>query len=150
MFVMIVDDFGIEYVGKKHLDHLRQVLTEHYTINEDLAGKNSGINLEWTYATNQLNRKCRLSMEGYIAELLLHYGHKYPAKTQISPHRCHEIIYGTTVQLSHKDSVSPTLTLDGICWVQAIIGTLLYYAHAVDKKRIVGLSAIGTQHAAAT
>ena len=32
MFVLIVDDFGIEYVGNHHLHHLRTVLTSHYTI----------------------------------------------------------------------------------------------------------------------
>ena len=39
MFVLIVDDFGIEYVGHHHLNHLRTVLTTHYTITEDLDGK---------------------------------------------------------------------------------------------------------------
>ena len=29
-FVLIVDDFGVEYVGKKHADHLLAVLNEHY------------------------------------------------------------------------------------------------------------------------
>ena len=27
---LIIDDFGIEYVGEKHAQHLRQVLQEHY------------------------------------------------------------------------------------------------------------------------
>ena len=40
MFVLIVDDFGIEYVGDHHLHHLRTVLTTHYTITEDLDRKN--------------------------------------------------------------------------------------------------------------
>ena len=39
MFVLIVDDFGIEYVGNHHLHHLRTVLTNHYTITEDLDRK---------------------------------------------------------------------------------------------------------------
>ena len=39
MFVLIVDDFGIEYVGHQHLNHLKTVLTTHYTITEDLEGK---------------------------------------------------------------------------------------------------------------
>ena len=36
MFVLIVDDFGIEYVCDNHLHHLQTVLTNHYTITEDL------------------------------------------------------------------------------------------------------------------
>ena len=38
MFVLIVDDFGIEYVGDHHLNHLRTVLTTNYTITEDPEG----------------------------------------------------------------------------------------------------------------
>ena len=46
MFVLIFDDFGIEYVGDIHLHHLRTVLTDHYTITENLDGiKISGIDL---------------------------------------------------------------------------------------------------------
>ena len=39
MFVLIVDDFGIEYVGNHHFHHLRTFLATHYTITEDLEGK---------------------------------------------------------------------------------------------------------------
>ena len=37
-FPLILDDFGIEYVGKKHAQHIRQVLQEHYVILEDWQG----------------------------------------------------------------------------------------------------------------
>ena len=33
--VLIVDDFGVEYVGRKHADHLLAVLNQHYEISED-------------------------------------------------------------------------------------------------------------------
>ena len=39
MFVLIVDNFGIEYEGDKYINHLRTVLTTHYTITEDLEGE---------------------------------------------------------------------------------------------------------------
>ena len=38
MFVLIVDDLIIEYLGDNHLHHLRTVLTNNYTITEDLNG----------------------------------------------------------------------------------------------------------------
>ena len=38
MFVLIVDDFVIDYVGNNHLHHLGTVLNNHYTITEDLDG----------------------------------------------------------------------------------------------------------------
>ena len=34
-FTLVVDDFGVKYVGKEHADHLVQVLKEKYEISED-------------------------------------------------------------------------------------------------------------------
>ena len=31
----IIDDFGINYVGKRHADHLRNVLLERYELTQD-------------------------------------------------------------------------------------------------------------------
>ena len=39
MFLLIFDNLGIEYVDDNHLHHLITVLTNHYTITEDLDGK---------------------------------------------------------------------------------------------------------------
>ena len=38
MFLLIFDNLGIEYVDDNHLHHLITVLTNHYTITEDLDG----------------------------------------------------------------------------------------------------------------
>ena len=35
LFCLIVDAFGIEYVGKRHADHLRNVLLERYELTHD-------------------------------------------------------------------------------------------------------------------
>ena len=151
MFVLIVDDFSIEYVGENHLHHLRTVLTKHYTITEDLeVKKNSGIDLKWNYTKIHAQRTCRLSMEGYIANLLFKYGHKSPAKPQLSPHRHHKINYGSKEQLVAEEDTSPKLKNEGIKRVQAIVGALFYYAWAVHNRLLVGLSAIGAQQASAT
>jgi hypothetical protein len=37
-FSLIVDDFGIKYVGKEHAEHLIKSLKEKYKLTEDLAG----------------------------------------------------------------------------------------------------------------
>eukprot|EP00804_Cyclotella_cryptica_P021019 CCRYP_019784-RB/>CCRYP_019784-RB protein AED:0.37 eAED:0.23 QI:0/-1/0/1/-1/0/1/0/169 len=34
MFTLIVDDFGIEYVGKHHAHHLRDVIKQHYGLTK--------------------------------------------------------------------------------------------------------------------
>ena len=151
MFVLIVDGFVIEYVGNHPLNHLRTVLTAHYTITEELEGKTfSGIDIKWNYTKLHSQRTCPLSMYGYIANLLLKYGHKAPAKTQLSPHCHHEINYGSKEQLVAEEDTSPKLNNEGIKRVQAIVGALLYYSRAVHNRLLVGLSAIGSQQAAAT
>ena len=150
MFVLIVDNFGIEYVGDNHLTHLRTTLTYQYTITEDLNGKKSGINLKWNYATNHAQRTCRLSVDGYIANLLLKFGHKAPNKPQLSPHRQRESIYGSKEQFVAEEDTNPKLTDAGIKCVRSILGALLYYARAFNNRRILEISLIGAQQAAAT
>ena len=150
-FVLIVDDFGVEYVGKKHADHLLSVLKEHYEMSEDWDGaKFAGIDLEWTYGPQHQDRRCRLSMQGYISDLLFREGHKAPTKPQASPHRHREIKYGAKQQFAPPPDDSAPLDEAGVKRVQRIVGALLYYARAVDPKILVALSAIGAQQAAAT
>ena len=39
-FTLVVDDFGVKYVGKKNADHLVRFLKENYKISEDWDVKN--------------------------------------------------------------------------------------------------------------
>jgi len=150
-FVLIVDDFGVEYVGRKHADHLLGVLNQHYEMSEDWDGsKFAGIDLQWNYAAVHSERTCRLSMKGYIADLLFREGHKPPRRRQLSPYKHREIEYGAKQQMSPEADTSPSLDDEGIKRVQRIVGAILYYARAVDNKLLVALSAIGSQQAAAT
>ena len=38
-FKLVVDDFGVKYVGKEHADHLVKFIKENYEITEDWEGK---------------------------------------------------------------------------------------------------------------
>ena len=89
-------------------------------------------------------------MDSYITNLLLKYVHKAPAKPQLSPHRHHKINYGSKEQLVAEEDTSPKLNNEGIKRVQAIVWALFYYAWAVHNRLLLGLSAIGSQKAAAT
>ena len=151
MFVHIVDDFGIEYVGDHHLHHLRTVLTTHYTITEDLEGKTFyGIELKWNYTKIHSQCTCRLSMDGYIANLLLKYRHKALTKPQLSLNRHRKINYGSKEQLVAEEDTSPKLNNVGIKRVQGIVCALLYYSHAFHNRLLVGLIKIGAQQASTT
>eukprot|EP00804_Cyclotella_cryptica_P011136 CCRYP_020838-RA/>CCRYP_020838-RA protein AED:0.39 eAED:0.39 QI:0/0/0/1/1/1/3/0/399 len=116
LFVLIVDDFGIQYSDRRHAEHLLQALQQHYTVTTDWTGtKFAGIDIKWDYN----KRTCRLTMDTYISALLLKYDH-------------------------------PDHALQASKRIQGIVGSLLYYARAVDNKLLVALSTISSQQTAAT
>jgi hypothetical protein len=80
-FTLVVDDFGVKYVGKEHTMHLINILKEHYEISEDwLGSKYIGINFDWDYE----NRRVHLSMPGYIEKALKRFWHQQGAKLTVS------------------------------------------------------------------
>ena len=146
-FVLIVDDFGVAHVSKRHAVHLLEALQNHYKVTTDWNGaKFAGIDLEWDYTA----RTCRLTMKGYVADLLLKYNHPLPKTPQHSPHMHREITYGTKEQLLPENDTSPLLDAAGVKRIQGIVGSLLYYARAVDNKLLAALSAISARQAKAT
>ena len=49
-FTLVVDDFGIKYVGKEHVEHLIKCLQETYEIEIDWKGTTYyGMNIKWDY-----------------------------------------------------------------------------------------------------
>ena len=147
VFVLIVDDFGIQYVGKRHADHLLTALQTDYTVTTDWNGtKFAGIDLAWDYT----KRTCRLTMNSYIADLLLRYNHKPSQRGQHAPHAHRAIVYGANEQYIPEPDTSPLLNDIEVKRVQAVVGSLLYYARAVDNKLLATLSTISAQQAKAT
>ena len=64
-FVLLVDNFGIEYVGKEHTLHLLKTTEVDYKITTDWEGKKfAGIDLAWDYHSQHSNRTCHISMKG--------------------------------------------------------------------------------------
>ena len=56
--MLLVDGFGVEYVGDCHARHLKMTLEEKYEITMDWEGTNySGIDIKWDYAPIHRNRK---------------------------------------------------------------------------------------------
>jgi hypothetical protein len=47
-FTLVVNDFGVKYIGKEHVHHLIQTLKQHYELEEDWGGtRYLGIMLDW-------------------------------------------------------------------------------------------------------
>jgi hypothetical protein len=146
-FTLVVDDFGVKYVGREHAMHLINILKEHYEISEDWTGnKYIGITFDWDYA----NRRVHLSMPGYIIKALQRFAHERPRRLQNSPHPHVAPTYGAKAQYVDIEEPSEPLDKAGQKYIQAVTGTLLYYSRAVDPTMLVALNAIATQQASPT
>ena len=53
-FSLVVDDFGVKYVGEENAKHLVNALVEHYEISQDWDGKNIA-DLPWNGSTKREN-----------------------------------------------------------------------------------------------
>ena len=147
LFSIIVDDFCVEYVGKRHAQHLCDALKEYYKIAENWKGcLYAGINLKWDYT----QRTCRLTIDDYIANLCLKWNHPDPKKRQFSPFKHTPIIYGTNIQYDTEPPFSPALDDKGIFRIQSIVVALLHYYRAVYNKILVGINKLVQQQASAT
>ena len=148
IFALIVNYFGVQYTSLQNAKHLQAALTEHYEVTTDWTGsKFSGIDLKWDY----LKRTCRLTMDGYIHDVRFRFGNQDPKNPQHSPLKHREIIYGAkSQQIADKVDNSPPLDVVGIKKVQGDVGSLLYYARAVNNKLLCTINTIGMKQASGT
>ena len=146
IFALCVDDFGIKYLQKEHADHLINALRSNYTISIDWEGKNyCGLELDWNYT----KRCVTLSMPRYILSALHKFQHPTPSKGQHAPHSYLRPDYGTKIQYAQEDN-SKALSADDKQVVQSILGTLLYYARAIDSTMLPALNELASKQAAPT
>ena len=82
-FTLVVDDFGIKYVGNQHAQHLIDTLSTYYTVETDWSGGlYCGIQLDWNYT----HRYVDLSMPKYVSNKLHEFSHQSPVKKQHAPY----------------------------------------------------------------
>jgi hypothetical protein len=147
LFSLVVDDFGISYVGKQHADHLIQAIENDYDFTKDWSGTlYCGITIQRDY----INRTATLSMPGYIKAALHKYQHSKPMKRQYSPHIHNTITYGAQQQLPTPEDQTDPASEPQKKRIQKITGTLLLYARAVDPTMLMPLSTIATAQSIVT
>jgi len=140
MSSLVVDDFGVQYNGKGHAEHLAQCLTEKYTCTTDWSGRNFiGLQLDWDYDKGIVD----LSMPGYVAKASQRFNHA-ATKRQDAPHPHKEPQYGVRVQLTDEIDDSPGLNKDDKLTLQEVIGTFLHYARAIDNTMLVALGSLSS------
>ena len=144
-FTLVVDDFGIKYVGKEHADHLIGALRQQYSkVEVDwTGGLYCGIKLNWNYNERWVDTM----MPDYVTKKLTQYNHPKPKRPQHCPYTPAPVQYGRKTQTPIPTDDSPPLDKDGKKRIQGIIGSFLYYARAVDPTILMALSAIAADQA---
>ena len=147
-FSLVVDDFGVKYLGKEHVEHLVHCLKKHYAkVSEDWEGKlYCGITLDWDY----IECWADISMPGYIKRLCQRYEQIPPKKTQDIPYQAQPNIYAAAAQDSMPRDDSPLIDDERGKMVQQIIGGALYYRREVDLTVLPTLRSIASEQASAT
>jgi hypothetical protein len=147
VFALCVDDFGVKYTNINHAHHFINTLKKYYTISTDWAGTDyCGLHLQWNYSQGYVD----VTMPGYIKNTLHKFQHRQPLKAQHTPHDWVRPTYGAKVQYAKNPTNLPILDKIGTQRVQAINGTLLYYARAVYPTMLPALNEISSQQASPT
>ena len=147
MFTLVVDDFGVKYVNKTDVEHLLESLQGTYKLTADWTGNlYCGITLGWNYNKRYVD----ISMPGYIKKKIQEYGHVVPNRMQNCPYAPEPKQFGVTVQAPAPPDDTPLLNEAGIKRVQKIVGSILYYARAVDMTVLMALSSIAMEQTKAT
>jgi hypothetical protein len=146
-FSLVVDDFGVKYVGREHAEHLMECIKNNYNISSDWKGSAyCDLTLEWDYK----NRTVDLSMPGYIKASLHKYQHAAPTSPEHAPHTWNPPVYGAKTQYVENKTTSPALSAKDVNKLQQLTGTLLYYARAVDPNLIMPINVLASEQSKAT
>jgi hypothetical protein len=104
IFSLVVDDFGVQYVGKENANHLYNALLQYYPTSINWEGKlYCGITLHWDYD----GRTVDLSMPGYVAAGLHKFHHIKPGRHYHAPSRYTPPNYGAKTQFVKEDNTDP-------------------------------------------
>ena len=109
-FTLVVDDFGVTYVGKEHAKHLKDILEENYKATTEWDGNRyTGITLDWDYK----RRQDHLSMPGYTKKALKQFQHKL-RKHQQQLFPTVPKSYGAKKQYATHESKTTHVTFDRV------------------------------------
>jgi len=80
-FTLVVDDFGVKYVGEENAKHLLNAVRQHYKCSCEWEGERyCGLTIKWDYP----GRKVHLSMPGYVTKALTRFQHPPQQKDRIN------------------------------------------------------------------
>jgi hypothetical protein len=89
-------------------------------------------------------------MPQYIAKTLNKFQHETSQRAQHAPHAWTAPNYGAKTQVTEPQDTSAPLDAGRITRIQEIIGTLLYYAQAIDSTMLVAFGTLASQQSTGT
>ena len=138
VFALVVNNFGVKYVGEEHAQHLLNILLENYEeVHEDWGGTTFfGITLKWDY----IRRTCELLIPGYIEAILNRFHQPRPSKPELVPHRYASCSFSTdNAQAPIPDDDTSRLDTSSVLRVQRVVVCILYYAREIDSPLLPAL-----------
>ena len=141
-FTLVVEKFGIKYIGEEHRDHLLGILNRYYNMETTFnRGLYYGITLKWNCEKCYVN----ISMPNYVHKNLVKYKHEKPKRPQFCPYKPAPRKYGKEENEVTEEADSPKVGEDKKKFVQQVLGSFLYYARAVDLTIQQALNAIAEE-----
>jgi hypothetical protein len=139
-FALVVDDFAVVWSTQTAMTHFLHTLRKLYTVKVDYDGcKYLGMNI----IINRVERHVTLTMPGYIDKLLKRIR---PAgiKAAHTPSIYCQPNYRTVKAQTATVDISPLATTSQKHELQVVVGTLLYYARAVDPSILTVVHTLGS------
>jgi hypothetical protein len=147
LFTLAVDNFGEKYVGGEHARHLIDSTKAAFSLTKDWTGNlYCDISLKWDY----INQTVDISMPNYAKKKMQEYNHVLPNHPQYCSYLPKPKRFGSEAQAPLPPNALPPLDAKGIKRVQKIVGSIFYYAHAVDMTVLMTLSSIAVEQTTET
>ena len=145
-FTLVLDDFGVKYVGEERAIHRKNTIEENYTVTIEWERQRYIFStLDWYYKRRQVH----LSMPNYVTKALKQFKHKLQKK-QHQPCPSAPSIYGAKKQYANPLSTALLLDKKGNKSIQQVCIKFLFLGRALDSTLLFPISVIASQSATTT
>jgi hypothetical protein len=143
VFILVVDNFGVRYTDRTDADHLiATALCTAYEVSLDWTGSQyCGLSLKWDYT----KRTCNMSMPGYIDRALQRFQNAPATKPEHAPYPWQPPNFGAKTQYATLPDSSSAIDVADKTRILEVLGTLLFYAHAIDSKMLTVIGELATK-----
>jgi hypothetical protein len=137
-FSLVINDFGVKYVGEENAQHLLDTVRKYYKCSCDWKGEQyCRLTIKWDYE----GRKVHILMPGYVRKVL--------TRSNTPPNKA----TGSTISPRYAklwgayEDVSPALDKAGKKFIQEVCRVFLFLAQVVNGGLLPALSSLASQQA---